>query len=159
MQFFEFCLNRVPQRSLLAGLGLAVLLPVAAVAVEVVDYTASNTFTLNVDTGNPNQDFGSVYVESDSATGWILKVKSTQNGTLEHNDSEYSIVYSLVVDGVQVGSLTSGNDVTVKSVSSLTCPPPEGCSYSVQATLLSSDIADNPAGDYTDTLVFNLVNQ
>jgi len=155
MQFYKI----FSRKSLLTILGLSVLFPVAVSAVEMVDYTASSTFILNLTTGNPNQDFGHVYVESDSATGWVLKVRSTQGGNLQHNVQASDIAYTLTVDGIQVGSLSGGNDVTVKTTSTLTCPPPGGCSFSVQANISAAAIDGKASGTYSDTLIFTLTNQ
>jgi len=159
MQLPALFVRRFVRQLLVVMCGMGALLPMAAIAVEWVDYTASSTFTLDAEVGNPNQDFGSVYIESDSATGWILQVRSMQNGTLQHTSHTSAIAYTLMVDGLQVGSLTSGSDVVVKSTNTLTCPPPGGCTYLVQANILAGDIAHQPSGNYTDTLVFTLTNQ
>lgn len=135
------------------------LLSGAASAIEIIDYVASNTFILNVNTGNPNQDFGYVYVESDSEAGWVLKVRSVQGGNLQHSTHAATVTYTLTVDGIQVGSLTGGTDVTVLTTSSLTCPPPGGCSLPVQATISAAAINGKPSGNYSDTLVFSLTNR
>lgn len=158
MQLSKIFPKRFFQRSLVAVLGLGVLFPVAAVAVEIVDYTASSTFTLDPSVGNPNQDLGMVHIQSDSATGWVLLVRSTQGGKLSHSTHPSAVAYSLTIDGIPVGSLAGGGDVTVRNTSTLTCPPSTGCNLLVRATALASDIAGKPAGSYSDTLVFTLNN-
>lgn len=140
-----------------ATMGLSMLFPAAAFALGIVDYTPSTTFTLNPSAGNLNQDLGVVQVQSDSPNGWILKVRSTERGTLRHVTHPSAVPYTLIIDGVQVSSLTSGEDVTALTKSALTCDT--GCTLSVQATMLASDIDGKPSGSYSDTLVFTLVNQ
>ncbi|MFQ4137365.1 hypothetical protein PGN35_013695 [Nodosilinea sp. PGN35] len=124
-----------------------------------VAYTPSTTFILNLSAGNLNQDFGTVHIQSDSATGWVLLVRSTQGGALYHGTQPVSVPYTLTVDGLQVGSLAGGDDVTALTASTLTCPPPAGCTLPVRATALIHDLAGKPAGSYSDTLVFTLINQ
>ncbi|MBW4483711.1 MAG: hypothetical protein KME14_14310 [Tildeniella torsiva UHER 1998/13D] len=142
-----------------AAMGLSGLFPAAALALGIVDYTASASFTLNPSAGNPNQDFGTVHIQSDSATGWVLFVRSTKGGSLSHGTHPSAIPYSLIVDGLQVSSLAGGDDVIALTASTLTCPPPIGCTLPVRATTLPSDIAGKPAGSYSDALVFTLINQ
>lgn len=142
-----------------AALGLSVLCPAVALALDIVDYTPSTSFTLNLSAGNPNQDFGTVHIQSDSATGWVLFVRSTQGGKLYHDTHPSTVPYSLTVDGIQVSSLAGGSDVTALTTSTLTCPPPTGCTLPVRATALASDITGKPSGSYSDTLVFTLINQ
>lgn len=140
-------------------LGLSMLYPAAALALDIVDYTPSTSFTLNLSAGNPNQDFGTVHIQSDSATGWVLLVRSTQGGNLSHGNHPSAVPYTLTIDGIQVSSLAGGDDVTALTTSTLTCPPPTGCTLPVRATVLASDIAGKPAGSYSDTLIFTLINQ
>ncbi len=142
-----------------AALGLSTLCPAAALALDIVDYTPGSSFTLSLSAGNPNQDFGTVHIQSDSATGWVLLVRSTQGGKLSHGTHPSAVPYTLTVDGIQVNNLAGGNDVTVLTKSTLTCPPPTGCTLPVRATALASDIAGKPSGSYSDTLVFTLNNQ
>lgn len=142
-----------------ATMGLSVLFPAAALALDIVDYTPSTTFTLNPSAGNPNQDFGTVHIQSESSSGWVLLVRSTQGGNLSHGTHPSAIPYTLTIDGIQVSSLAGSNDVTVLTTSTLTCPPPIGCTLPVRATALASNITGKPAGSYTDTLVFTLINQ
>lgn len=142
-----------------ATLGIGMLCPVAVLALEMVDYIPSNSFTLNLNAGNFNQDFGTVHIQSDSATGWVLLVRSTQDGALHHGAQPSTIPYTLTVDGIQVSSLVGSEDVTALTASTLTCPPPTGCTLPVRATALANDIAGKPAGSYSDTLVFTLINQ
>ena len=139
-------------------LGLSMLCPAAALALEIIDYTPSTSFTLNRSAGNPNQDFGTVHIQSDSATGWVLLVRSSQGGNLYHGTHPSAVPYTLTVDGLQVSSLASGSDVTALTTSTLTCPPPTGCTLPVRATALASNIAGKPSGSYSDTLVFTLIN-
>lgn len=142
-----------------ATLGLSMLCPAAALALGIVDYTPSTSFTLSRSAGNPNQDFGTVHIQSDSATGWVLRVRSTQGGKLYHGTHPSAVPYTLTVGGIQVGSLVGGSDVTALTTLILTCPPPTGCTLPVRVTTLASDIAGKPSGSYSDTLVFTLVNQ
>jgi len=135
------------------------LFPAAALALGIVDYTSGATFTLNLSAGNPNQDFGEVHIQSDNATGWVLLVRSSQGGKLSHGTHPSAVPYTLTVDGIQVNNLAGGSDVTVRNESTLTCPPPTGCTLLVRGTALASDIAGKPSGSYSDTLVFTLVNQ
>lgn len=139
-------------------LGLSILSPLAAAAVSVVNYSATDTFNLNFTTGNANQDFGTVHIQSDSSTGWILQIRSAQGSSLHHDTYPFTIPYTLTVDGIQVSNLAGGNDVTVRTTSTLTCPPPEGCSLPVRANLQANDIAGKPSGNYSDALVFTLIN-
>lgn len=141
-------------------LGLSMLCPTAALASEpTVVYTPGPSFTFNPSTGNTNIDFGTVDIQSDSATGWVLRVRSTKGGTLDHGTHPFSIPYTLTVNGLQVGNLADGNDVLVFNTSTLTCPSPIGCTWPVRASAVASDIATKPAGSYSDELVFTLVNQ
>ncbi|WP_008313430.1 hypothetical protein [Leptolyngbya sp. PCC 6406] len=142
-----------------ATLGLTILSPIAASALGIVQYTPSNTFTLNVTIGNSQEDFGTVHIQSDSPNGWILQVRSTQGGALRHSIYSYTIPYSLTVDGELISNLSSGNDITVRTTSTLTCDAPVGCTFPVQATLIASEVNGKPAGPYLDTLVFTLINQ
>lgn len=142
-----------------AALGLSMLCPAAALALGIIDYIPSSIFTLSLSAGNSNQDFGTVHIQSDSATGWVLMVRSAQGGSLYHGTYPSAVPYSLTVDGIQVSSLVGGADVTALTASTLTCPPPTGCTLPVRATALASDIAGKPAGSYSDTLVFTLINQ
>ena len=142
-----------------AAMGLSMLFPTAALALEIVDYIPGASFTLNPSAGNPNQDFGTVHIQSDSATGWVLRVRSTQGGKLSHSTYPSAVPYTLTVDDFQVGNLAAGNDVTALTASTLTCSPPTGCTLPVRATMLTSDIAGKPSGSYSDTLVFTLINQ
>lgn len=142
-----------------AALGLSMLCPTAALALGIIDYTPSSSFTLNLSAGNPNQDFGTVHIQSDSATGWVLMVRSTRGGSLDHGTYPSAVPYTLTVDGLQISSLAGGDDVTALTASTLTCPPPIGCTLQVRATALASDIAGKPAGSYSDTLIFTLINQ
>lgn len=143
-----------------ATLGLSILCPAAALAQSIIVYTSSATFPLNLSAGNPNQDFGTVYIESDSATGWELRVRSSQGGKLSHGTHTSAIPYTLTVDGTPVSNLSGGSDVTALTTSTLTCSPPTGgCTLPVRATMLASDIAGKPSGAYSDTLVFTLINK
>ncbi|QQE67581.1 hypothetical protein GFS31_42940 (plasmid) [Leptolyngbya sp. BL0902] len=141
-------------------LGLGVPAPAVAVALEpTVDYTSPSSFTINPTSGNPNQDFGVVRVQSDSATGWVLRVRSLRGGVLKHESHPATVPYSLTVDGIQVGSLVGGNAVTVMTTTSLTCAAPTGCTFPVRATIMSGEAQGKPSGSYTDTLTFTLVEQ
>lgn len=142
-----------------AALGLGALCPAAALALEIVDYIPSDSFTLNLSADSFNQDFGTVHIQSDSATGWTLLVRSTQGGKLYHGTHPSAVPYNLTVDGIQVGNLAGGSEATALTTSALTCPPPTGCTLPVRATALASDIAGKPSGSYSDTLVFTLINQ
>ncbi|WP_156119719.1 hypothetical protein [Leptolyngbya sp. KIOST-1] len=141
------------------ALGLSVLCPSAALALSKVTYTASATFTLNPSAGNPNQDFGTVHIQPVSATGWVLRVRSTQGGALRHSSHPSTVSYTLFVNGTQVGSLASGSDTAVLTGSVLSCPPLIGCTLAVRATISTDNIARVPAGSYSDTLVFTLAEQ
>lgn len=140
-------------------LGLGTLYPAMALALETVQYTPGSAFTINLTSGNPNQDFGVVHLQSDSPRGWVLRVRSLQQGMLKHEADLGGIAYSLTVNGIQVDSLAGGNEVTVTTTTGLTCAPPTGCTFLVQATLLPGDLQGRPSGSYSDTLVFTLVNQ
>lgn len=141
------------------ALGLSALCPIAALALSQVTYTASATFTLNPNAGNPNQDFGNVHIQPVSATGWELRVRSTEGGALRHSSHSSTIPYTLFVGDTQVSSLASRNDTIVLAGSALTCPPLIGCTLPVRAAMLTDDIARKPAGSYSDTLVFTLIEQ
>lgn len=154
MQSYRFLRWFIP-----VTVGVGLLFPAATAALGLVHYTPSSTFTLNVTAGNSNQDFGTVHVQSESPTGWILKVRSTQGGTLRHDTSAYTIPYVLTIDGDVVSPLAGGNDVTIRTTSTLTCAPPTGCNLPVRATIVASDIQSRPAGPYLDTLVFTLISQ
>ncbi len=129
-----------------------------AQAGEVVSYTPGSPFILNSTTGNPNENFGTVTVQSDSATGWVLKVRSATQSHLKHLGSNYRIQYSLTVDGSSV-DVSSGTDAIAKAVSTPTCLPPTGCSLPMQGTISPLEIDGKPAGRYSDTLIFTLINQ
>ncbi|MBE9111159.1 hypothetical protein IQ273_17275 [Nodosilinea sp. LEGE 07298] len=141
------------------ALGLSALCPTAALALGLVDYTASTTLTLSLSTSSVNQDFGTVHIQPVNATGWELRVRSTQGGALRHSSHPSTIPYTLSVDGIQVGSLASGNDTTVLTGSTLSCLPLIGCTLAVRATISTDNVARTPAGSYSDTLVFTLVDQ
>ncbi|MFH7243459.1 MAG: hypothetical protein ACHWZW_11470 [Spirulina sp.] len=144
----------------LGCLGLGVLSPAVAVALEpTVDFTPASSFTLSLTSGNPNQDFGVVHVQSDSATGWVLRVRSLRGGVIKHETHTATVPYSLAVDGLQVGSLAGGNEVTVMTTTGLTCAAPTGCTFPVRATMMAGDVQGKPSGSYTDTLTFTLVEQ
>lgn len=141
----------------IVALGLSFNVQIAA-ALEVVQYTAADNFTLNVATGNPNQDFGTVHIQSDSPTGWILRVRSTNQGALKHSASNSTIPYILRIDGDMINNLDSGNDVTVRTTSTLTCNAPNGCNLPVRASIVASEVDGKPSGQYSDTLIFTLTN-
>lgn len=144
----------------LGCLGLGVLSPAVAVALEpTVDFIPASSFTLNGTSGNPNQDFGVVHVQSDSATGWVLRVRSLRGGVIKHETHPATVPYSLTVNGLQVGRLAGGNAVTVMTTTSLTCAAPTGCTFPVRATMMAGDVQGKPSGSYTDTLTFTLVEQ
>lgn len=144
----------------LGCLGLGVLSPAVAVALEpTVDFIPASSLTLNGTSGNPNQDFGVVYVQSDSATGWVLRVRSLRGGVIKHETHPATVPYSLTVNGLQVGRLAGGNAVTVMTTTSLTCAAPTGCTFPVRATMMAGDVQGKPSGSYTDTLTFTLVEQ
>ena len=143
---------------LLVCLGLSGLETRPAAALEVVQYTAGTPFTFNPVEGNPNQDFGTVNVQSESATGWRLQVRSLNHGGLKYATSNDTIPYTLTVDGASV-DLSSGNDVTAKTTATLTCNQPGVCTYPIQGTIGAGAIDGKPAGAYSDTLVFTLINQ
>jgi len=143
----------------LGVLGVGALYPAVALALGTVDYTPSASFTLNPTSGNPNQDFGVVHVQSDSATGWVLRVRSLRGGVIKHETHPATVPYSLTVNGLQVGRLAGGNAVTVMTTTSLTCAAPTGCTFPVRATMMAGDVQGKPSGSYTDTLTFTLVEQ
>lgn len=143
---------------LLIFLGLNVLEPRPAVALELIQYTPGTPFTFNPITGNPNQDFGTVNVQSESATGWSLQVRSLNHGALKYTTSSHTIPYMLTIDGASV-DLSSGNDVTAKTTATLTCNQPGGCNYPAQGTIGAGAIDGKPAGAYADTLIFTIINQ
>jgi len=130
----------------------------SAQASEVVGYTPGNPFYFNPTVGNTNENFGNVNVQSDSSTGWILKVRSANQSALKHVGSNYRIQYSLTLDGLGV-ELSSGMDAIAKSVNITTCLPPGGCNFPLQGTISVAEINGKPAGQYSDTLVFTLINQ
>ncbi|MGG6241888.1 hypothetical protein ACQ4N7_24975 [Nodosilinea sp. AN01ver1] len=141
------------------ALGLGVLCPAAALALSQVTYTTSATFTLDP-SGNPNQDFGTVHIQPVSANGWELRVRSTEGGALRHGDHLSTVPYILIVGNTQVGSLASRNDITVLDGSILSCPPLlGGCTLPVRAIISTDDIARKPAGSYSDTLTFTVVDK
>ena len=138
---------------------LGVSLSHASAALGSVTYNPASTFSLNYITGNSNQNIGSVQIQSDNPNGWVLKVRSAQAGNLAHASHPSTIPYTLTVNGILVGNLTSGTDVEVMTTSSLTCETPTGCTFPVQATIQAHNINAKPAGHYSDTLVFSLVNK
>jgi hypothetical protein len=139
-------------------LGLSVCKSPSAEASEVVSYTPGNSFNFNPVMGNPNESLGTVNVQSDSSTGWVLKVRSANQGAFKHLGSTYHIQYSLTVDGLSV-DLSSGTDAIAKSVNTTTCADPGGCNFPLQGTVSATEIDGKPAGRYTDTLIFTLINQ
>jgi len=138
---------------------LSFLPATAAIASELVKYTAADNFTLSTSMGSSNQNIGTVHIQSDNPNGWILRVRSTQAGNLAHSSHPSTIPYTLTVNGILVSNLTSGTDVEVMTTSTLTCETPTGCTFPVQATIQSHNINAKPAGHYSDTLVFSLVNK
>ena len=70
----------------------------------------------------------------------------------------YTINYTLTVDGASV-NLSSGNDATAKTTSTLTCDQPDVCGYPIQGTISAGAIDGKPAGAYADTLIFTLISQ
>lgn len=140
-------------------LGLGTLYPAMALALETIQYTPGSSFTINLTSGNPNQDFGVVHLQSDSPMGWVLRVRSLQQGMLKHEADMGGIAYSLTVNDIPVDSLAGGNEVNVITTTGLTCDQPTGCSYPVRATILSGGLQGRPSGSYSDTLVFTLINQ
>lgn len=151
--------SRVSRRLLMVVAVSLGILPVMAVsALEQVAYTPGNNFTFNISSGNPNQDFGTVSIESDSATGWRLEVRSLNNSTMKRSGSNETIPYVLEVNGVSINNLDSGNNEIVHEASGLTCAPPGGCDWEVRATILSNDLDGTAAGGYSDGLTFTLTN-
>lgn len=138
---------------------LGVSLSHASAALGSVTYNPASTFSLNYVTGNPNQNIGSVNIQSDNPNGWVLKVRSSHAGNLAHTSHPSTIPYTLTVNGSLVGNLASGNDVEVMATSTLTCETPTGCTFPVQATVSANNVNGKPAGHYSDTLVFSLVNK
>ncbi len=140
----------------LLWLGLSLSHPPAVHALETVSYTPGSPFTFNLMSGNPNQDFGTVNVQSDSPNGWTLKVRSQHQGALKHTSSLYTIQYSLTIDGTLVD--LTGPDATAKTVTVPSCYEPGGCHYPLQGTIGAVEINGKPAGAYADTLTFTLIN-
>ena len=138
---------------------LGISLSYSSAALGGVTYSPASSFNLSYVTGNPNQDFGTVRIQSDNPNGWVLKVRSTQAGNLAHGSHPSTIPYTLTVNGILVGNLTSGTDIEVMTTSTLTCETPTGCTFPVQATIQAHNINAKPAGHYSDTLVFSLVNK
>ncbi|MGK7892003.1 MAG: hypothetical protein AB4042_21960 [Leptolyngbyaceae cyanobacterium] len=138
---------------------MAMVPTVAVTALEQVDYIPSHNFTFNVSSGNPNQDFGTVHIESDSTNGWRLEVRSRHHGTMKRSGSHHSIPYVLEVNGITINDLDSGNNEIVYEASNLTCAPPRGCDWEVRATILPNDLDGNAAGNYSDSLTFTLTNR
>ncbi len=143
---------------LLVLLGVNLLDMRSMSALEAVDYAPGSSFAFNPTTGNLNQDFGMVNVQSDSSTGWILQVRSMNNSALKHAQSNATIHYTVTVDGTSV-DLSTGNDTTAKTTTTLTCNLPGVCNYPVQGTISAGEIDGKPAGSYADTLVFTIINQ
>ncbi|WOD41167.1 hypothetical protein [Nodosilinea sp. E11] len=141
------------------ALGLSVLCPAAALALSQVTYTASATFILNP-SGNPNQDFGIVTVRPTSLTGWELQVRSNEGGALRHSDHPSTIPYNLIVGNSQVGNLT-GQDITVLTDLTNFCQTVIliECTIPIQANIAAHDITGKPAGSYSDTLTFTVVDK
>lgn len=98
---------------LLVFSGLNLLDTRSAPALEAVNYTPSSSFAFNPATGNSNQNFGTVKVQSDSSTGWILQVRSLNHSALKHSTSNHTINYTLTVDGASV-DLSNGNYLHLK---------------------------------------------
>ena len=140
-------------------LGLSLLYPTAVSALSIINYIPNNSFVLDITSSNLNQNFGTVNVQSSNPTGWVLKVKSAQGGHLNHATHYFSVPYILTVNGIVVGNLASGTDVEVMTTSTLTCETLTGCTFPVQATISANNINAKPAGHYSDTLVFSLVNK
>lgn len=150
------------QRGRRAGLLLSFLLGIlnstqSVNALDVVSYTPGKPFRFNPISGNPNQDFGTVTIQSDNPTGWVLRVRSNNQGAFRHSGSVYTIQYSLTVDGTVVD--LSDAEATAKVSTTSLCYEPGGCSYSLQGTMTAAEIDGKPAGSYTDTLTFTLINQ
>lgn len=124
-----------------------------------VSYSPGDPFTLDPGIGNPNQNFGTVHVESDSSAGWSLQVRSQRHSVMRHSSIGINIRYDLEVNGNTINNLSSGNDVTVLSNSRMTCVPPDGCDYAVRGRILAGEIDGKPAGAYSDTLIFTLINR
>lgn len=143
---------------LLLFIGLNVLETQPVRALESVNYSPGSSFTLNPTTGNSNQGFGTVKVQSDGVNGWVLQVRSLSGGVLRDPISGYTIDYNLVVDGNNV-DVSSGDDVTAKTTTSLTCSGEDGCTYSIRGVIAADAIKGKPAGAYRDTLTFTLTNQ
>jgi hypothetical protein len=144
----------------LATLGLSVLCPAAALALSQVTYTASATFTLDP-SGNPNQDFGTVTIRPTSPTGWELQVRSDEGGALRHSDHpSNTIPYNLTVGDSQVSNL-AGQDITVLTDLTNFCQIAIliECTIPIQANIAAHDITGKPAGSYSDTLTFTVVDK
>lgn len=142
---------------LLVFLGLNLLETRPATALEAIQYTPGSSFVFNPE-GNPNQDFGTVHVQSDSSTGWSLQVRSLNHSALKSATSNSTINYTLTVDGASV-DLAAGNDATAKTTATLTCNQPGVCNYPVLGTINAGAIDGKPAGAYADTLIFTIINQ
>ncbi len=140
---------------LLILLGLNLLETQPVTATELVNYTPGPPFTFNAVGGNSNQDFGTVNIQSDNSSGWVLKVRSLNHSALKHSSSSYTVNYMLTVDGSSA-DLSGSNDFTVKTANTPTCNQPSGCNFSVQGTISEGASEGKPAGAYTDTLIFTL---
>lgn len=125
---------------------------------QTVGYSPGDSFALNPTIGNTNQDFGVVHVESENPSGWTLQVRSNHHSAMNHASGEAAIRYSLEVDGNTI-NLSSGNDVTAFSTSHLTCAPPSGCNYAIRGRISADEIDGKPSGNYSDTLIFTLVDR
>ena len=155
----RFKWSRVSRRWLLAvAMGLGMIPVMAVSALEQVDYNPGNSFTFNISSGNLNQDFGTVHIESDSTNGWILQGRSLNNATMKRSGSNETIPYVLEVNGNLINNVDSGNNEVVHDTSSLTCAPPGGCNWDVRATILSNNLDGTASGGYSDTLTFTLTN-
>ncbi|XGW00302.1 MAG: hypothetical protein ACAF41_15370 [Leptolyngbya sp. BL-A-14] len=144
--------------SLLVFLGLNLLDTRSATALEEVHYTPGSPFVFDPVAGNPNQNFGTVDVQSDNANGWNLQVRSLNHSALKSATSNDTINYTLTVDGASV-DLAAGNDATAKTTATLTCNQPGVCHYPVLGTIGAGAIDGKPAGAYTDTLIFTITSQ
>ena len=130
-------------------------------AINTVDYTAPNQFTLDPTNGNTDQDFGSVVIQNNDNDGWTLTVTSTNNGNLNNatfGNIPYTDFEANRGAGVIDVTITGGAD-TIEDVAALTCADSTGCTYAITADIAGAAIDGMAAGVYSDLLTFTLTSK
>jgi len=119
--------------------------------------------------------FGTVALQNNNYSGWVLSVASANAGNLKDTISGALVRYTaLSGSSAKIGASTPITFSSTSAVSSydrgpdtlynastgmLTCGDSTGCSATFTADISAAAVDGKPAGNYADTLTFTLTNK